>query len=105
MPRESVKTGMRCQREAEDDSNASASLRPLRAAEENERGHGGREDCERERMRDRAMGQQRGISQLQRRPEHIDIRQGSAGSGNEAQTSRRRSPLSPGSDREANGGM
>ena len=88
---------MRQQREAEDEANARSLLDPRRPAEENECHSDGNDDREGERMRDRAMGD--GPS------EEIDVGQGGASSGDQAQPSRRRSLLCPGSDRKTNGSV
>ena len=59
----------------------------------------------RERMRDRAMGEERRIGELHWRPEHVDIRQRRAGRNCHAHSGGGRPPLSPGTNREANRGM
>ncbi len=83
------------QREAENQSQARTLLGPLRATEEDECRRDGADDSERERMRDRAVRD--GPSEI------IDIGQGGAGRSDEAHRARRRSLLSPGSDRKTNG--
>ncbi len=85
------------QREAENQGQARTLLDPLRATEEDECRRDGADDCERERMRDRPVRD--GPSEV------IDVGQGGAGRGDEADLSRRRSLLRPGSDREADCGV
>ena len=83
------------QREGENQAQARTPLGPLRATEEDECRRDGADDRERERMCDRAM--------RDRPSEIVDIGQGGAGRSDEAHTARRRSLLSPGSDRKTNG--
>ena len=85
------------QREAENQGQARTLLGPLRATEEGECRRDGADDRERQRMRDRAVRD--GPSEI------IDIGHGGAGRSDEADLSRRRSLLGPGSDREADCGV
>ena len=85
------------QRETENQRQARTLLGPLRATEEHECRRDGADDCERQRMRDRAVRD--GPSEI------IDIGQGGAGRSEEAHASRRRPLLGPGSDRKTNGSV
>ena len=82
------------QREPRNKGQARTLPGPLRATEEDECRRGGADDRERKRMRDRAVRD--GPSEI------IDIGQGGAGRGDEADLSRRWSLLGPGSDCKTN---
>jgi hypothetical protein len=88
---------MRQQRKAEHETDARSLLGPGWPAKEEECHGDASDNREGERMRDGAMGD--GPS------EEIDVGQGCAGSGDQAQPSRRRSLLGPGGDRKSNGSV
>src|SRR6266487_1510131 len=71
--RESIEAAMREQREEEYETGP-----PLPPKPDGRDDHGG-DKRKRERMRDGATGERRRIGELQRRPEHVDIRQRRAG--------------------------
>src|SRR5512142_1781656 len=103
--RERVETGMGEQREAQRDGNRSAVLRPRTAKEDRGRSEQRAGERERERMCDGAMGEGRGIREVQGPADHIDVRQSRACRGGDAHSNGGPSGLDPGPEGIANGGM